>query len=53
MKITYDNNSNISTIEYNDEEWDFIDTLPEAIRRQIYMGIVTPYDFKPFINAHE
>lgn len=51
MTITHDNHS--STITYNDEEWEFIDSLPEHIRRKIYMGLLTPYDFKPFIDKHE
>ena len=43
MRITHDKNS--STIEYNNAEWDFIETLDETVKRYIRMGLATAYDY--------
>lgn len=31
--------------EYNDAEWNFIETLPKEAQRKIAMGLATPYDY--------
>lgn len=32
-------------ITYNDDEWDFIEKLSSAERRNIMLGLCTPYDY--------
>lgn len=37
-------NQGFETI-YDDDEWDFIETLPENCKRNILRGLATPYDY--------
>lgn len=32
-------------ITYDDDEWDFVETLPEDCIRNIKRGLLTPYDY--------
>lgn len=34
-----------NVIEYDSEEWDFIESLPQEAQRYIRMGLATPYDY--------
>ena len=43
MKVETSNNTSITS--YNNDEWDFIDTLDEVAKRYIRMGLTTPYDY--------
>ena len=36
---------NCCVTEYNEEEWDYIDTLPKEAQRKIAIGLATPYDY--------
>ena len=31
--------------EYNEAEWEFIDTLPKEAQTKISIGMATPYDY--------
>ena len=43
MTITHEENK--TTIEYNDKEWEFIESLDETAKRYIRMGLTTVYDY--------
>ena len=43
MKIEKIDNGNV--ISYDNDEWDFIDTLDEKAKRYIRMGLATVYDY--------
>lgn len=36
---------NCCVTEYNEGEWNYIDTLPKDVQRKITMGLATPYDY--------
>lgn len=47
MTVTHEviNGIPTSTTTYNEEEWAFIDTLPQIAQNYIMRGLATPYTY--------